>query len=155
MTNKDIWTVKLDWLRILNFLNLNSIHEIPEIKKEKAIKKITKLYGTDTLMSLSNEELDLLVVNELKELMRRELAIKERKNERIERRMQNKMIPFKNGGIIKFDPREFEDLDPNADPEEIFKHLYKKFMGKGEPSEGDENDEDQDSYKEDNTGYYI
>ena len=155
MTNKDIWTIKLNWLSIIHLLNLNSIIEIPELKKEKAIKKITKLYGTDTLLSLGNEELDLLIVNELRELMRRELAVKARRVERIEKKMQNQMVPFKNGGIIRFDPREFEDLDPNADPEDIFKFLYKKFMGKGEPKESDEKDEDQDNYKEDNTGYYI
>ncbi len=155
MTNKDIWTIKLDWLSIIHLLNLNSIREIPELKKEKAIKKISKLYGTEMLLSLDNEELDLLIVNELKELMHRELMIKARKQERVERRMQNNMIPFKNGGVIRFDPKEFKDLDPNADPEEILKYLYKKFAGKGEPSEGDENDDDQDNIHEDNTGYYI
>ena len=154
MTNKDIWTIKLDWLRIIHILSLNSINEIPELKKEKAIKKITKIYGTDTLLSFSNDELDLLVVNELKELMRRELAIKARHTERIERKMQNQMIPFKNGGIIRFDPKDLENMDPNAIPEELFKHL-KKLMGKGDPKENDDNDEDQDNYKEDNTGYYI
>ena len=153
--DKDIWKIKLDWLRILHLLNLNSIKEIPELKKEKAIKKISKLFGAEALLSLDNEELDLLIVNELKELMHRELLIKARKQERIQRRMQNNMVPFKNGGIIRFDPKEFKDLDPNADPEEILKYLYKKFAGKDDSTDSDEKDDDQDKIHEDNTGYYI
>ena len=155
MTNKDIWTVKLDWLNIINHLGLNSIKEIPDFKKDKAIKRLTKDYGIDTLMGLNNNEIDLLVVNELKDLMRKELSLSARRQQRMEKRMMEKMIPFKQGGIIKIDPREFDDLDPNADPEEIMKYLYKKFMGKGDSKDSEDKDDDKDNYSEDSTGYYI
>jgi len=36
------WTIKLEWLSILNQLGLESINQISELKRDKAIKKITK-----------------------------------------------------------------------------------------------------------------
>ena len=87
--------------------------------------------------------------------MRKELAIQARNLEKAEKQMRSKMIPFKHGGIIKMDPRDFEDLDPDADPEEILKHFYKKFMGKQDGKDKDDKDDESKNYREDNTGYYI
>ncbi len=154
MIRKDIWTIRLDWLKILNKLNIDSINDIPEFKKEKVIKKITRIYGTETLLELENDELDNIVLNELKDAMRKELSLSERKQEKFENEMRSKFVPFKNGGILKIDPRDFEDLDPNSDPEEILKFFYKKFMGSGDQNDN-EDDDDKDKYTEDSSGYYI
>ena len=154
MSEKDTyWSVKLDWLSILQILKLESINQIPEFKREKAIKKVTKTYDIDTLMEMDPIELDKLVVHELRELMRKELNnIKARKKERLEQ--QSKFVPFKNGGVFKINPRDFKDLDidpENADPEEILKQIAKKLM----KDDDDDSDDDKKKYKEDNTGYYI
>ena len=147
------WTIKLDWLNVLNKLSLESIHQIPEEKKDKAIKKITKTFGAQTLLDLEPSELDILVVDELKELMKKELLVRHKQKEKIQQEMRSKFMPFKQGGIIKIDPRDFKDLDVDSDnPEDFLKALYKKLMGE---NEGDEEDDDNDSYHEDSTGYYI
>lgn len=147
------WSVKLDWLNILQLLKLESINQIPEFKREKAIKKVTKTYDIDTLMEMDPIDLDKLVVHELRELMRKELNnIRARKKERLEQ--QSKFVPFKNGGVFKINPRDFKDLDidpENADPEEILKQIAKKLM----KDDDDDSDDDKKKYKEDNTGYYI
>ena len=105
------WTVKLDWLNILNLLQIDSIKQISEAKREKAIKKITKTFGKETLLELEPSELDNLVVDELRESMKKELAIYERRKKRMEQEIRNKVIPFKQGGIIKIDPRDLKDLN--------------------------------------------
>jgi hypothetical protein len=146
------WAVKLDWLNILSKLNLESISQIPKFKKEKALKRITKFYGPEALLEFEPDYLDNLVINELKELMKKELLLNERKQERMEKELRDKIIPFKRGSIIKFDPRDFKDFkgDPeNAD--KILKYFYKKLLGKDD----DDSDDDKDNYKEDNTHYYI
>ncbi len=154
MSEKDsFWSVKLDWLSILQLLKLESINQIPEFKREKAIKKVTKTYDIDTLIEMDPIELDKLVVHELRELMRKELNnIKARKKQRLEQ--QSKFVPFKNGGVFKINPRDFKDLDidpENADPEEILKQIAKKLM----KDDDDDSDDDKKKYKEDNTGFYI
>jgi hypothetical protein len=155
MSEKDsFWSMKLDWLNILNSLKLDSINQIPEFKREKAIKKVTKIYDIDTLMELDPIELDKLVVHELRELMRKELGINARKKQQLEQEMQSKFVPFKNGGVFKINPQDFKDLDidpENADPEEILKQIAKKLM----KDDDDDSDDDKKKYKEDNTGYYI
>ena len=155
MSEKDsFWSVKLDWLNILRILKLDSINQIPEFKRVKAIKKVTKTYDIDTLIELDPIELDKLVVHELRELMRKELSINARKKQRLEKEMQSKFVPFKNGGIFKINPRDFKDLDidpENADPEEILKKIAKKLM----KDDDDDSDDDKKKYKEDTTGYYI
>lgn len=153
MSEKDTyWSVKLDWLNILKILKLDSINQIQEFKRKKAIKKITKTFDIDTLMDLDPFELDKLVADELKELMRKELSINARKKERLEKDMQSKFFPFKNGGIFKINPRDFKDFDPeNSDPEEFLRKIAKKFM----KDDDDDSDDDKKKYKEDNTGYYI
>ena len=107
------------------------------------------------MLQLAPDELDKLVAHELRDLMRKELALQARQQEKAEKEMRSKMIPFKHGGIIKMDPRDFEDLDPDADPEDILKYFYKKFMGKNGKGDKDDTDDDKDKYREDSTGYYI
>ena len=150
MSDKEIWTIKLDWLNIVYLLGLDSISQISEIKKDKAIKKITKLYGTEDLMDAEHSFLDKIVANELKELMRKELGLKAKQEQKRERDLRNNFMPFKNGGIINIDPRDFKDLDLNGDPQEILKKLAKRFFN---PDKDD--DDDRDTKNEDSTGYYI
>ena len=147
------WTVQLDWLNILNLLGLESINQISEIKRDKAIKKITKSFGNETLLELDPAELDNLVANELKELMKKELTLRQKKQEQIHKEMRSKFVPFKQGGIIKIDPRDFKDLDLDSDnPEDLLKALYKKLMG---DREGDDDEDEDNNIREDSTGYYI
>ena len=142
------WTFKLDWLNILSMLNLESISQIPESKKEKALKRISKFYSHEDLLDFEPSYLDKLVVNELRELMKRELLLNEKEQKRIEKNLRNKIIPMKSGGIIKIDPNDLpKDFKDN--PEELIKY-FKKFLGQDE-----DDDDDTDNYKEDNTGYYI
>ncbi|TFG13405.1 MAG: hypothetical protein EU535_04950 [Promethearchaeota archaeon] len=151
--NEHSWTVQLDWLNILNLLGLESINQISEVKRDKAIKKITKSFGNETLLELDPAELDNLVADELKELMKKELTLRQKKQEQIQKEMRSKFVPFKQGGIIKIDPRDFKDLDLDSDnPEDLLKALYKKLMG---DKEGDEDEDEDNNIREDNTGYYI
>ncbi|MFX1488303.1 MAG: hypothetical protein ACFFBI_04090 [Promethearchaeota archaeon] len=143
------WTIKLDWLNILSMLNLDNINQITESKKTRAIKKLTSIYGFEKLMTFEPDYLEKLMVKELKEVMKKELALNARRKEKLEREMRNKVIPFKRGGIIKLDPQDLKDF--KGDPEEMLKYFYKKFLGDND----DDNDDDKDKYKEDNTGYYI
>jgi len=152
MSDKEIWSYQLDWLNIIELLGLDSINQIPEFKKEKAIKKITKIYGAELLLTLKPAELDELVSNELRDLMKRELLLHSKRKEKFEKEARSKMAPFKKGNVIGINMSDLKDLDPNADPEEIFKYLSKKFLGNDE----DEDDDDKkDRYDEDKTGYYI
>jgi hypothetical protein len=146
------WTIKLDWLNILSMLNLESISQIPEIKKEKAIKRITKFYGLESLSEFEPSYLDKLVVNELKELMKKELLLNERKRKEAQKNLQKNIIPMKHGGIIRLDPKDLKDFkDMEGDPEKMLKYFYKKLLGRDD----DDKDDDKDKYKEDNTHYYI
>jgi len=150
--NEDCWTCKIDWLNVLSSLGLESINMISEFKKDKVIKKISKLYGIETLMDLDPEEIDELVANELRELMKKEITLNVKKQEKMEKDIRSKMIPLKKGGIIRIDPRDFKDLDPNGSPEEIMKYFYNKLFG---GDDDDDKDDDQDKVDEDNTGYYV
>ncbi len=146
------WTTKLDWLNILSMLNLESISQIPELKKDRAIKRLNKFYGIEVLMEFEPSYLDKLVVNEFKDLMKKELLQNAREQERMKKKLRNNIVPMKRGGIIRIDPREFKDLkDLDGDPEKMLKYFYKKFLGKDD----DDKDDDKDKYREDNTGYYI
>lgn len=150
-TEKDLrWTIKLDWLNIVVMLKLNDINQITELKKDKAIRRLARIYGSEKLMELEPEHLENLVVKELKDLMRKELALNEKKQKEMEKDLRNKVIPFKQGGIIKIDPRDLKDF--KGDPEDMLKYLYKKFLG---DDKDDEKDDDSDKYKEDRNHYYI
>ena len=141
--NESRWTIKLDWLNILSMLNLDNINQITESKKTRAIKKVTSIYGPEKLMTFEPDHLEYLMVKELKEIMKKELASNARRQEKLERDMRNSVIPFKKGGIIKLDPQDLNS-------EELLKY-FKKFLGDND----DDKDDDKDKYKEDNTGYYI
>jgi len=151
MSEEEAWIHQLDWLNIINILGLKSIREIPVNKKEKALKKLTKLYGTEMLLNLTPEELDELVADQLRELMRKELALNAKRQEKIEKEIRAKAIPFKKGGIIPINLNDLKDFDPDIDPEEILKFLSKKFLN----DDDDENDDDQDKYDDDKSFYYI
>ena len=144
------WTIKLDWYNIVIMLKLNSINQISELKKGKAIRRLTKMYGPEKLMEFEPEHLDDLVVNELKNLMKKELSLNAKKQKEMERNLRNKMIPFKQGGIIKIDPRDLKDF--KGDPEDMLKYLYKKFLG---DNKDDDKDDDNDKNNEDRNHYYI
>jgi hypothetical protein len=144
------WTIKLDWFNIVIMLKLENINQISEIKKGKALRRITRLYGLEKLMASEPAHLEALVVNELKELMKKELRDLEKEQRDMEKEIRNKVIPFKQGGIIKIDPRDLKDF--KGDPEDMLKYLYKKFLG---DNKDDDKDDDKDKYSEDKTGYYI
>ena len=143
------WTVKLDWFNIVLMLKLDNINQIPEVKRGKAIRKLTKTCGQEKLMTFEPEHLDNLIVNELKDLMKKELLLNEKKQKEMERNLRNKVIPFKKGGIIKIDPRDLKDF--KGDPEDMLKYLYKKFLGDNKDDDKDDDNKDN----EDRNHYYI
>ncbi len=150
-----IWTIKLDWFNVLRKIGLNSINEIPEYKRIKAIKNITKIHGTESLLSLEPNNLEQIVADELTELMKKELTIKKKKEEKIQDQVNNNLIPIKDGGIIRInlnDLKDLKDLNLDGNPEDIIKQFYKKFV---DNKDDDDDKEDKDKINEDNTGYYI
>ena len=150
MTEKEAWTSQLDWSNIISILRLDTIDQIPELKIERVIKKITKLYGAESLLSFTPSELDELVANELREIMRKELIAHARQKEKLERQMKAKIAPFKNPGIMRIDMNEIKDI--MNDPEELMKYLSNKFMGK---KDNEDPDDENDKYHEDKDSYYI
>ena len=148
---KDLrWTIKLDWLNIVVMLKLNDINQITELKKEKAARRLTRIYGSEKLMELEPEDLEDLVVNELKDLMKKYLALNYKKKKELATDILNNVFPIKHGGIFKIDPRDLKDF--KGDPEDMLKYLYKKFLG---DDKDDDKDDDNDKYKEDRNHYYI
>jgi len=150
MSEKEAWAFQLDWLNIIHLIGLDSIYQIPEHKRVKVVKKLTKLYDTELLLSFSPSELDELVANELIILMKRELMSHERQKKRIEKQLRSKMGPLRQR-IIPIDMNDLKDLDP-ADIENIKKFFSKMIMGK---EDEDDNDDDNDTNADDKTGYYI
>jgi len=148
MTEKEAWALQLDWLNIVSILRLDTINQIPEVKRERVIKKISKLYGQESLLSFKPLELDELVANELREIMRKELIAHARQRERLERQMKAKMAPFKNQGVMRIDMNEIKDLNPD----ELKKFFSNMFMGK---KKDEDQDDDNDKYSEDKNSYYI
>ncbi|MBN1214609.1 MAG: hypothetical protein JXA99_04125 [Candidatus Lokiarchaeota archaeon] len=150
-----IWTIKLDWFNVLRKIGLNSINEIPEYKRIKAIKNITKIHGTENLLSLEPNNLEQIVADELTELMKKELTLKKKKEDKIQDQVNNNLIPLKDGGIIRInlnDLKDLKDLNLDGNPEDIIKQFYKKFV---DNKDDDDDKEDKDKINEDNTGYYI
>ncbi len=148
MTEKEAWAYQLDWLNIVSILRLDIIDQIPEVKRERVIKRITKLYGTESLLSFKPSELDELVANELRELMKKELIMHARRKQKIEKQMKAKMSPLKNPGVIGIDMNEIKDMNPD----ELMKFFSNKLMGK---KDDDDQDDDNDKYNEDKNSYYI
>jgi len=148
MTEKEAWAYQLDWLNIVSILRLDIIDQIPEIKRERVIKRITKLYGSESLLSFKPSELDELVANDLRELMKKELVMHARQKQKIEKQMKAKMSPLKNPGVIGIDMNEIKDMNPD----ELMKFFSNKLMGK---KDDDDQDDDNDKYNEDKNSYYI
>ena len=148
MTGEEAWAFQLDWLNIVSILRLDSIDQIPETKKERVIKKISKLYGAESLLSFKPSELDELVANELRDLMRKEIIMHARQKEKIEKQMKARMSPFKNQGVMRIDMNEIKDMNPD----ELMKFFSKQLMGK---KDDDDQDDDNDKYSEDKNSYYI
>lgn len=148
MPEKEAWALQLDWLNIISILRLDSIEQIPETKRERVVKRISKLYGAESLLSFQPCELDELVANDLRELMRKELIMHARRKEKIAKQMKAKMSPFKNPGVIGIDMNEIKDMNPD----ELMKFFSNKLMGK---KDDDDQDDDNDKYSEDRHSYYI
>ena len=148
MTEKEAWAYQLDWLNIVSILRLDIIDQIPEVKRERVIKRITKLYGSESLLSFKPSELDELVANDLRELMKKELVMHARQKQKIEKQMKAKMSPLKNPGVIGIDMNEIKDMNPD----ELMKFFSNKLMGK---KDDDDQDDDNDKYNEDKNSYYI
>ena len=149
MTEKEAWALQLDWLNIVSILHLDTIDQIPESKREKVLKKISKLYGEETLLSFTPSELDELVANELREIMRKEIVTHIRQKEKLERQMQARMGSIRNQGVMRIDMNEIKDMNP----EELMKFFSNKLMGKKD--DDDDQDDDNDKYSEDKNSYYI
>ncbi len=147
MSEKEAWACQLNWLNIIHLMGLDSIYQIPELKREKVVKKLTKLYDTELLLSFTPNELDELVANELNILMKKELILHDRQKKKIEKQLKSQMGPLRKG-IIPIDMNDLKDLDPK----DIMKFFSKKLMGK---EDEDDNEDDNDKNVDDNTGYYI
>ena len=148
MPEKEAWAYQLDWLNIVSILRLDSIEQIPETKRDRVVKRISKLYGAESLLSFKPSELDELVANDLRELMKKELIMHARRKEKIAKQMRAKMSPFKNPGVIGIDMNEIKDMNPD----ELMKFFSNKLMGK---KDDDDQDDDNDKYSEDRHSYYI
>ena len=147
MPEKEVWAYQLDWLNIVTILGLDSIDQISEDKRIRVTKKLSKLYGSEPLLSFKPQELDELVASELKNLMEKELRIHAKHKERLQKQMKNRMPSFKQPGVIPIDMNDLKNL-----PDEIKKMLSKMFM----QNEGDDDkDDDKDDYSEDKHSYYI
>jgi hypothetical protein len=147
MPEKEGWVYQLDWLNIVTILGLDKIDQIPEDKRIRVTKKITKLYGSDSLLSFKPQELDELVASELKNLMEKELRTHAKQKERIQKQMKGRMGSFKQPGVIPIDMNDIKNL-----PDEVKKMLSKMFM----QNDGDDDkDDDSDDYNEDKHSYYI
>lgn len=152
MSEKQNWSYQLDWLNIISILGLDSITQIPEYKKDKAIKRLSKTYGDEVLLTLKPNELDELVANELSDIMRKELTLHARNQEKMEREFKNRLGSLKKGGVIPINLNDLKDIDPDVDLEELIKYFSKKFMRDDDDTD---NDDDFDPYDEDKSGYYI
>ena len=150
MTQNYNWSFQLDWLNILKILGLVKIEQIPESKKAKALKRINKVYDAEILNTLKPEELDQIVANELRGLMKKELSAIAKQNEKIEKDIRDKMLGPKKGGVIGIN---MSDLDPNADIEDIIKFLSRKLNKNDDDDDFDLDDEDEPD--EDKSGIYI
>jgi len=147
MPEKEAWAFQLDWLNIVTILGLDTIDQIPEEKRIRVIKKLSKLYGSESLLSFIPQELDELVASELKSLMEKELRTHAKQKERMEKQMKSRMPSFKRPGVIPIDMNDLKDL-----PDEVKKMFSKMFMR----NEGDDDsDDDSDDYNEDKNSYYI
>ncbi|MEJ2248428.1 MAG: hypothetical protein P8Y70_00980 [Candidatus Lokiarchaeota archaeon] len=148
----DSWSIKIDWLNVLSILGLDSIEQIPEDKRQKAIKKVSKSFDADILSDLTPEELEELVANELRDILKREILAIKREKERMRRDIQNRIVPLGNGAKFKINIDDLKNLEGMNN--DFIKKLLKMF--KGSDDDDDDDDDDNDSrIHEDRTGYYI
>ena len=147
MPEKEAWVYQLDWSNIITILGLDKIEQIPEDKRIRVTKKLSKLYGSESMLSFNPQELDELVASELKNLMEKELRSHAKQKEKMEKQMKARMPSLKRPGVIPIDMNDIKDL-----PDEVKKMFAKMFMQK----EGDDDsDDDSDKYSEDKNSYYI
>ncbi len=147
MQNNKNWTFKIDWLKIVQMLSLDSIEQIPEYKKQKAILKLEKEFGSENLTEMDPDYLEELIGVELRKLMQKELIDIKKKEKEL--RKKSRIIPLKQGGIIKIDASDFKDL---KNMEGDIQDMLKGFLDKYFNQEDDDPDPGED---EDSTGYYI
>ena len=147
MPEKEAWVYQLDWSNIITILGLDKIEQIPEDKRIRVTKKLSKLYGSESMLSFNPQELDELVASELKNLMEKELRSHAKQKEKMEKQVRARMPSLKRPGVIPIDMNDIKDL-----PDEIKKMFSKMFM----QNEGDDDsDDDSDKYSEDKNSYYI
>ena len=147
MPEKEAWVYQLDWSNIITILGLDKMEQIPEDKRIRVTKKLSKLYGSESMLSFKPQELDELVASELKNLMEKELRSHAKQKEKMEKQMKARMPSLKQPGVIPINMNDIKDL-----PDEIKKMFSKMFM----QNEGDDdNDDDSDKYSEDKNSYYI
>jgi len=150
MPEKEAWVYQLDWSNIITILGLDKMEQIPEDKRIRVTKKLSKLYGSESMLSFKPQELDELVASELKNLMEKELRSHAKQKEKMEKQMKARMPSLKRPGVIPIDVNDLKDMQ-NL-PDEIKKMFSKMFMR----NEGDDdNDDDSDKYSEDKNSYYI
>ena len=150
MPEKEGWVYQLDWLNVVTILGLDTINQIPEDKRIRVTKKITKLYGSDSLLSFKPQELDELVASELKNLMEKEIRTHTKQKERIQKQMKSRMGSIKQPGVIPIDMNDIKDL-----PDEVKKMFSKMFMQNEGDDDKDDDSDDSDDYSEDKNSYYI
>ena len=154
MPEKEAWAYQLNWLNIVSILRLDKYDDIPEAKRERAVKRISKLYGAESLLSFQPSELDELVANDLRELMKRELQMHARNKDKIAKQMKAEMSPLKNPGVIGIDVNEIKDM--NFDElKKYFSNKYNLMRKKDDKDQNDDTDTDTDKYSEDKNSYYI
>jgi len=147
MPEKEAWVYQLDWSNIITILGLDKIEQIPEDKRIRVTKKLSKLYGSESMLSFNPQELDELVASELKNLMEKELRSHAKQKEKMEKQMKARMPSLKRPGVIPIDMNDIKNL-----PDEVKKMFAKMFM----QNEGDDDsDDDSDKYSEDKNSYYI
>jgi len=150
MPEKEAWVYQLDWSNIITILGLDKMEQIPEDKRVKVTKKLSKLYGSESMLSFKPQELDELVASELKSLMEKELRAHAKQKEKMEKQLKARMPSLKRPGVIPIDVNDLKDMQ-NL-PDEIKKMFSKMFM----QNEGDDdNEDDSDKYSEDKNSYYI
>ncbi len=143
---KYAWTGKLDWLNILNLMNFDSISQVSDMERYKAIQTVTDLYGPEFLIEVEPEELDSLVVHELKIILKDKINLRSKQLKKAEIE-QKKMLKMSNPKKVK---TYFYGM---GDPEMIPKEIY-KYMKKMREDE-DDDDDDSTSDSEDNASYYL
>lgn len=135
-TKKFIWTIKLDWLNIVNKLGLSSIHQIKELTQTIALENLNEKYGSEQLLTFECQELEDLVFKELEILLKKQRSSSKKSGKKTKK------------------PRSPSDMFPsNVIKIRGSSKLAKELMRAME--EMQDHDDEDDDVREDNTGYYI